>query len=124
MAELTAEEQILQLQKELAESKKALTRAKDKGVVAMPVSGSYTAKWKDDATGKSKTKKVEFVDGSAKVRLLNGQIVSSEGVLQIANGDAPSPALLLKFPLLKELNEEAAQALLTHYAKIGAGFLK
>jgi len=75
MAELTAEEQILQLQKELAESKKALSRAKDKGVVAMPVSGSYTAKWKDDATGKQKTKKVEFVDGSAKVRLLNDKLL-------------------------------------------------
>ena len=125
MAELTAEQKrIAELEALVAQKEKALSRAKKDGVVSVPVSGSYEATWTDDATGKKVTKKVEFRDGAAQVRLpKSGIAVSTEGVLKIANGEKLN-ANETADENLKSLSKEEAQDLLTHLARIGYGLLK
>lgn len=106
--------------------------AKAKGQkVSEPVPGSYKAEW-TDAQGKKQTKVVEFKDGRGLSILpkidsyeqLSGQYVANESLLLLANGKEAKKEHLERHPALAKLGKEGAQAVLTHFAGIKAGFLK
>lgn len=109
----------------------AIKTAKNDGIVSLPVNGSYTAKWTTPA-GKSMSQKVAFKDGRQTIILpaiesignMAGAYMGSESLLLIANGKDPKEEDLQRFPVIGSLDQEKAQAILTHFAGIKAGFLK
>ena len=109
---------------------KTVQEAKVTGKVSIPVPGHYLAKWVSP-NGQEMERKVEFKDGRIYTILpkmdavvdMRGAKVPSEALLLIANGKEPKEEHL-KFPAVAMLDQEKAQAVLTHLAGIGAGFLK
>lgn len=87
------------------------------------VEGSIELNWKDPS-GRSQGGKFRYLDGITKTRLRNGQLVSSTGLIRIANGGNPTADELAEFPAMNGLTKDVAYSTLLHYAKIRVGFLQ
>lgn len=100
-----------------------LARAAETGSVPV-VKIRGKAKLKLQAAGGEVTKTVTFVDGTAAVRDLTGEIIGSEALFTIANGGEASLEDQVKYPALRTLTQDSAVHLLTEFATRGVSFLK
>lgn len=106
-----------------------------------PIPGSFNAKWKNPIDGKERKRKVQFQDGQMNVRLQDGRLCHSEGLIKLANAKAGSKAadvladmkvlrrrnelpLLLAYPEMASLTKEQAAARLTELAAMDYPLLK
>jgi len=84
-----------------------------------PVDGKFTAKYRDPNNGAEVEKTVKFADGQRQVRMKDGDLVSSAGLMAIAEG-SPVDALILKgFPGMAKITQQQASERLTDLVKLG-----
>ena len=88
-----------------------------------PISGTFTAEW-NAPDGKPVKKKMKFKDGHKNVRIEGGKIVSTIGLMQVANKGKAEEKYLKLTPELANVKQEQAQAWLTKLTKIGYAFLE
>lgn len=116
MAEKTKEELLLEqveaLEKEKSELEATIASAKTSGIVSAKVPGKATITLETpDGTKQKKT--VAFRDGRARVRLRNGEMVSSSAFLKVVNGQKLNEQEALD-PNLTSLTKETATEFLTY----------
>lgn len=88
-----------------------------------PVDGVFSIDYNDPATGKKVKQKVKFVDGHQRVRLADGEIVSSAALMRIAEGGEATEGELRAFPALVNLKKEQAADRLTDLWKMNYPYL-
>lgn len=110
-------------QAEADQAKAELEKAANEKKVPVKKVPGHVALELETANGKKKAK-VSFVDGSVRCRTRDGEIVTSEKLLALANGKELEPQDIAESPALGRMTQESAVELLSHYAAIGVAFLK
>lgn len=86
-----------------------------------PVDGVFTVKY--NAEGKQVKEKVRFKDGHQRVRLANGELVSSSALMRIAEGGDATEAEVKAFPALNGLTQQQAADRITDLHKLKYPYL-
>lgn len=110
---------------------KSLKGIKKKGIVSLPVEGSFEVTLRPPK-GKQVKKTLTFKPGRLVVLVpplnslpgLAGASMKSEALLRIANGKEATEEELRDFPAMGNLTKALASEILHHYAAISAGFIE